>query len=242
LKVFAYSASHDLQEPLRTIMISAQLIDRRWGEQLQGEDAAFLANILTAANHMRILIEDLLTYIRATQYEEGAIPSVDAGCVFADVLDGLRAQIDEAGAEVTASELPTVAIHHSRLAQLFQNLISNAIKYRSKEVAPRVHISADERDGRCVFSVADNGIGIEPQFAEQIFGLFKRLHDRSEYPGSGIGLATCQRIVEHYGGRIWVEQSEPGRGSTVSFSLPCGNEDGTPIEPRSTHPTHGVAS
>jgi light-regulated signal transduction histidine kinase (bacteriophytochrome) len=112
-----------------------------------------------------------------------------------------------------------VAIHEGRLAQLFQNLISNAIKYRSKEV-PRVHVGADERDGWCVFSVADNGIGIEAQYAEQIFGLFKRLHGRDRYPGSGIGLAICQRVVEQYGGRIWLEQSTPGGGSTFCFALP----------------------
>jgi light-regulated signal transduction histidine kinase (bacteriophytochrome) len=112
-----------------------------------------------------------------------------------------------------------VVIHENRLAQLFQNLIGNAVKYRSKEV-PRVHIAADERDGWCVFSVVDNGIGIEEQYAERIFGLFKRLHGRDEYPGSGIGLAICQRVVEQYGGRIWLERSSPGGGSTFCFSLP----------------------
>jgi len=115
--------------------------------------------------------------------------------------------------------LPMVAVHESRLAQLFQNLISNAIKYRGKE-APRIHIAAHQRDGWCVFSVSDNGIGIEAQYAERIFGLFKRLHGRDEYPGSGIGLAICQRVVEQYGGRIWLEQSTPGEGSTFCFSVP----------------------
>jgi PAS domain S-box-containing protein len=219
LEVFAYSASHDLHEPLRTISISAQIIERSWGQRLQGEDAIFLGNILAASDRMHALLDDLLTYTKATKYEEGAAPSVDAGRVLQDVLKSLRGLIEEAGATVTAGDLPVVAMHESRLAQLLQNLISNAIKYRSREV-PRVHIAADQRDGWCTFSVVDNGIGIEPQFAEQIFGLFKRLHGRDEYPGSGIGLAICQRVVEQYGGRIWLEQSAPGRGSTFCFALP----------------------
>jgi PAS domain S-box-containing protein len=220
LEVFAYSASHDLQEPLRTISISAQLIEERWEQRLEGQDAMFLANILTASNRMSALIEDLLAYAGVTKYEEGPAPRVDAATVLASVLEGLQAAIEETGATVTVGELPMVAIHASRLAQVFQNLIGNAIKYRSKEV-PRVHIAADERDGWCVFSVADNGIGIKPQYAEQIFGLFKRLHGRDEYPGSGIGLAICQRVVEQYGGRIWLERSAPGGGSTFCFSIPC---------------------
>ena len=219
LEVFAYSASHDLQEPLRTIAISAQLIEHSCGHELHGDDAAFLANILTAARRMGALIDDLLAYTRAARYEEGAVPRVEAERVLAEVLESLRGQIEAAGAIVTSGKLPAVAMHESRLAQLFQNLISNAIKYRSKE-EPRVHVSADQRDGWCVFSVVDNGIGIEPQFAEQIFGLFKRLHGRDEYPGSGIGLAICQRVVEQYGGRIWLEQSTPERGSTLLLLHP----------------------
>jgi PAS domain S-box-containing protein len=219
LEIFAYSASHDLQEPLRTISISAQIIERNWGERLPIDQAMFLGNILTSSHRMSVLVEDLLAYTRATKSEEGPARKVNSAEVLATVLETLRAPIEEAGAIVTAAELPMVAIHESRLAQLFQNLISNAVKYRNKEV-PRVHVTAADRDGWCVFSVADNGIGIEAQFAEQIFGLFKRLHGRDEYPGSGIGLAICQRIVEQYGGRIWLEKSAPGGGSTFSFSLP----------------------
>jgi PAS domain S-box-containing protein len=219
LETFAYSASHDLQEPLRTISISAQIIERNWGQRLQGQDATFVGNILSASNRMSVLIEDLLAYTKATKYEEGPAPSVDSASVLASVLESLRATIEETGAIVTAADLPMVAIHEGRLSQLFQNLISNAIKYRSKDV-PRVHVSADQRDGWCVFRVVDNGIGIESQYADQIFGLFKRLHGREEYPGSGIGLAICQRVVEQYGGRIWLEQSTVGTGSTFCFSLP----------------------
>ena len=219
LETFAYSASHDLQEPLRTISISAQIIERNCRDRLNGDDATFLQNILTASNRMIVLIEDLLKYARATKYEEGSTPNVDSARVLANVLESLRGTIEEAGATVTATKLPIVVIHESRLAQLFQNLISNAIKYRGKEVS-RVHVAAEERDGWCTFSVADNGIGIEPQYADRIFGLFKRLHGRDEYPGSGIGLAICQRVVEQYGGRIWLERSTPGEGSAFCFSLP----------------------
>lgn len=220
LEMFAYSASHDLQEPLRTIAISAQLIERRWGAELQGDDRVFLENVIAAARRMGVLLGDLLAYVRAAKHEQGPVPRVDAGEVLADVLESLQAAIEEAGATVTAGILPTVAIHAGRLAQLLQNLISNAIKYRGAEV-PRVYITADERDGWSVFCVSDNGIGIEPQYAEQIFGLFKRLHGRDEYPGSGIGLALCQRVVEQYGGRIWLERSEPGKGSTFCFAIPA---------------------
>ena len=219
LEVFAYSASHDLQEPLRTISLSAQIIERNFGQRLEGEDSMLLGNILAASNRMGALIEDLLTYTKATKYEGGPAPAVDSAAILAKVLESMWGVLQETGATVTAADLPMVVIHENRLAQLFQNLIGNAVKYRSKEV-PRVHIAADERDGWCVFSVVDNGIGIEEQYAERIFGLFKRLHGRDEYPGSGIGLAICQRVVEQYGGRIWLEQSTPGGGSTFCFSLP----------------------
>jgi len=205
---------------LRTISISAQIIARDWGTQVPDAAAKFLANILTGSRRMNILIEDLLAYTRATKHEEGPASNVDSARALGSALQNLGGAVEEAGAVITASELPIVAIHERRLAQVFQNLISNAIKYRSREV-PRVHITADKRDGWCIFSVSDNGIGIEPQFAEQIFGLFKRLHGRDEYPGSGIGLAICQRALEQYGGRIWLERSTPGGGSTFCFTIPA---------------------
>ena len=132
----------------------------------------------------------------------------------------LKSSLESAGAQVNVADLPQVSIHEGRLAQVFLNLISNAIKYRRSE-PPRIEISAVKQDGWSVFSVKDNGIGIEPEYAEQIFGLFKRLHARNEYPGSGIGLAICQRVVEQYGGRIWVAESTLGEGSTFCFSVPC---------------------
>jgi len=219
LEVFAFSASHDLQEPLRSISIAAELIQRNSGPSLQGRDATFLANILTASHRMGALLKDLLTYTGATKYEEGPAPRVDASAVLTEVLAGLRAVIEEAGATVTLGKLPRAAIHRSRLAQVFQNLIGNAIKYRG-EKPPHIHIAGEEKDGWCVFSVSDNGIGVQAQYAEQIFGLFKRLHGRDEYPGSGIGLAICQRVIEQYGGRIWLDKSAPAQGATFSFAIP----------------------
>ena len=219
LEAFAYSASHDLQEPLRTISLSAQIIERNFEGRLRGDDSAILGNIRAASKRMSALIEDLLAYTKATKYEDGPAPNVDSARILAGVVESMWGALEESGAAVTNGELPMVAIHEGRLAQLFQNLISNAIKYHGREV-PRVHVHADERDGWCVFSVVDNGIGIEAQYAEQIFGLFKRLHGGDRYPGSGIGLAICQRVVEQYGGRIWLDQSTPGGGSTFCFSLP----------------------
>ena len=219
LETFAYSASHDLQEPLRTIALSAQLLEADCGQTLRGDAATFLASILTGANHMNDLIQNLLAYTKATKHE-GPPPGVEAGSVLASVLENLQGPIKEAGAVVTSGHLPIVRIHESRLAQLFQNLIGNALKYRGKE-APQIHISAGERDGWTVFSVTDNGIGIELQYADRIFLLFKRLHSREEYPGTGIGLALCQRIVEQYGGRIWLDKSVLGEGSTFCFAVPA---------------------
>ena len=186
---------------------------------MQTDDAGFLANILAAGNRMSTLIQDLLEYMNAAKSAEGAPPSVDSAGPLAIALNSLRGQIEQVACTVTVDPLPVVPVHESRLAQVFQNLMSNAIKYRREE-PPRVHISAAKQDGWWVFSVTDNGIGIELRYADQIFGLFKRLHGRDRFPGSGIGLAICQRIVEHYGGRIWLEKSVLGEGSTFCFSVP----------------------
>jgi light-regulated signal transduction histidine kinase (bacteriophytochrome) len=179
-----------------------------------------VGNIINGSRRMSTLIQDLMAYAEATKYEEGPPPEVDSAQVVVDVVENLRGPIEEAGALVTTGELPTVAMHERRLVQILQNLISNALKYRG-QTQPHVHISAEERDGWCTFSVTDNGIGIEAESAEHIFGLFKRLHGRDKYPGSGIGLAICQRVVEHYGGRIWLEKSAPGEGSTFCFAVPA---------------------
>jgi len=227
LETFAYSASHDLQEPLRTIALSSQMLDRRIGGSLPSEDASFLKTVIISATRMTTLVQDLLAYTKATKHLEGRPPSIDPAPVLASTLDILRAPIEAANGAITSEPLPLVSIHESRLSQLFQNLISNALKYRRDE-PPRINISAEDRDGWCVFSVADNGIGIKMEFAGQIFHIFKRLHVHDEYEGSGMGLAVCQRIVEQYGGRIWLEKSAIGKGSTFCFTVPSSRPEEVP--------------
>jgi PAS domain S-box-containing protein len=219
LETFAYSASHDLQEPLRNIAMSAQLLQRSFGKPFEGDSAKFFEGVLQGAVRMRTLVEDLLAYTRAFKYAEGPLPSVDAGAILAKVIESFQAPIDQSSATITFAELPVTSMLEAHLAQLFQNLIGNALKYRG-EHPPRIHISAKGQDGWWVFSVADNGMGIDIRYSSQIFGLFKRLHTREEYPGTGIGLAICQRIVEQYGGRIWLEKSTLGEGSVFCFALP----------------------
>ena len=219
LETFAYSASHDLREPLRNITIFSKLLEREAAAQLTGESASFLEHIKSSAQRMDKLLADLLTYSRATRIESGPPPKVNASEVLTNVVTNLRGHLDGAEAVVTADPLPVVQIHESSLALLFQNLLSNAVKYRGPD-APRVHFAAREQNGDYVFSILDNGIGIEGQYAEKIFELFTRLHAQTEYPGSGLGLAICKRLVAHYGGKIWLERSEPGHGSTFCFSLP----------------------
>ncbi len=167
---------------------------------------------------MNALLEDLRTYVQATTAENSLPCDVDSSRVLAKVLESMRGAIENSNATVTSGKLPAIVIHEGRLAQVFQNLLSNALKYRGSEL-PHVHVGADQKDGYWVFSVADNGIGVEAQFSEQIFGLFKRLHGRN-VPCSGMGLALCQRIVEGYAGRVWLAESKPGHGSTFCFSIP----------------------
>ncbi|MBV8895628.1 MAG: PAS domain S-box protein [Acidobacteriaceae bacterium] len=219
LETFAYSASHDLQEPLRTIVITAQFLERRYKSQLTGDAVQLLGTVIGAAQRMESMIRDVLTYATATKHVESPVPATDSNVTLGSVLQSLATLISDSGATVTYDNLPIVAVHENSLAQIFQNLIGNALKYRGSN-PPTVHVSAVERAGWWVFSVSDNGIGIDPAFAEQIFGLFKRLHRQEEYAGSGIGLAVCQRIVEQYGGRIWLEKSAEGQGATFCFTLP----------------------
>lgn len=224
LEVFAYSASHDLKEPLRTITNFAELFQKKMAGQVSAEDQSLLETITGAARRMNTLIEDLLLYRNAGKTEEAPPPSVDAASVVAEVTDGLTGQINNAGATVTVDgALPRVAMHRSSLAQLFQNLISNSIKYRT-EAAPLVRVSARTEECWCVFSVTDNGLGISAEYKDQVFAPFKRLHGR-EYPGNGIGLAICQKLVQQYGGRIWLEKSAPGHGSTFCFTAPLSKRE-----------------
>jgi len=218
LEQFAYSDGHDLQEPLRTIKIYSQLLCEGLGAAAEGETAEYLDFLQNAATRMEMLVRDLLAYTQVTRLD-APIGEVDANHAIAEVIANLGGAITESGAALTFDRLPSVQVHRAHMRQLLQNLIGNAIKYRSDDRAPAVHIGAERQDGCWVFTVRDNGIGIQPEFREQIFGLFSRLHNADRYPGTGIGLAICQRIVERYHGRIWVE-SGPGCGSAFRFTLP----------------------
>jgi PAS domain S-box-containing protein len=219
LEQFAYVASHDLQEPLRMVSSYTQLVQRRYGERLDGDAQEFMGFVIEGAARMKQLIEDLLAYSRVgTRGRE--FEAVPLEAPLQKALTNLRRAIEEASAAVTWDALPTVMADESQLAQLFQNLIGNALKFRAASV-PRVHVSALEKDQEWEVMVADNGIGIEPQYYERIFMVFQRLHNKTEYPGTGIGLAICKKVVERHGGRLWVE-SAPGRGSTFRFTLPKG--------------------
>jgi PAS domain S-box-containing protein len=217
LNQFAFAASHDLQEPLRMVALFSQMLHSTYAGRLDAEADQYISYVVNGATRMELLLKDLLAYSQAgTASEEPAEP-VDCGAVMEQVLLHLKVSIEQNGASVTWSDLPTVPAHEVRLIQLFQNLVGNAIKYRGLD-PPKIHVSARRRDSGWIFFVQDNGIGIDPEYAQQIFGVFKRLHGH-DYPGTGIGLAICQRIVERYGGRIWVE-STPGEGSLFCFTLP----------------------
>jgi signal transduction histidine kinase/CheY-like chemotaxis protein len=218
LEQFAYSASHDLQEPLRQVAIYSQLLAREYSEKL-GEDATqYLNYCIEGAQRMERLVSDLLAYSQATKGTGSPIQFVDMNEALEAAEKNLTATMRETGAEITAEHLPMVYGDRVPLMHVFQNLISNALKYRSA-APPRVKVWAEPDAGYWRFAVQDNGIGIAKQFHEQIFGIFKRLHDRRDYPGTGIGLAICQKVIERYGGKIWVE-SELGKGTTFFFTLP----------------------
>ncbi len=217
LEQFAYVASHDLQEPLRSIAGPLQLLQKRYAGKLDGTADTFIDHAVTGATRMQQLIDDLLTYSRAGRSEKPFAP-VDCNDLLVQVTRALSAAIGESGARVSWEKLPVIKGDRTQLYQLFQNLIGNAIKFRGERV-PEIRIAAvAENAGGWRFTVEDNGIGIPSQHLERIFRIFQRLHTRREYPGTGIGLALCKRIVERHGGRIWVE-SEPGRGSRFIFQL-----------------------
>jgi len=217
LEQFAYAASHDLQEPLHVIRGFMGLIQKRYRDRLDEKGHEFIRVTMDGAKRMQELIHDLLEYSRVGMKAKEFRPT-ECAMVLDKVLFNLKVAIEENGAEVTYGVLPTVMADAIQLGSLFQNLIGNAIKFHGAET-PKVQVSAEKRDGEWLFSVRDNGIGIDPKFSERIFSVFQRLHTSTEYPGTGIGLAICKKIVERHGGRIWVE-SEPGKGTTFSFTIP----------------------
>lgn len=239
LEQFAYVASHDLQEPLRMIVSYLQLLERRYRGRLDADADDFIHYAVDGAKRMQTLINDLLTYSRAGRRKREFAP-VDMGAVFDRAVANLRAAVEESEAVVTRdADLPLVMGDAGQLGQLLQNLVANAIKFRGPE-PPRVHLAVERREHEWVFSLSDNGIGISPEFFERIFVIFQRLHSHQRYPGTGIGLAICKRIVERHGGKLWVE-SQPDRGSTFHFTLPIEVDSQEPaVEGAGSRPRSAV--
>jgi signal transduction histidine kinase len=221
LRQFAFAASHDLNEPLRTIGIYSDLLRERYAANLDGDARQVLGFILKGVARMNALLDGLRTYMQVSALRRDAAPRMNLQAGVEAALLDLKGAVQASGASVACDELPAVKMHAIHARQIFQNLIGNAIKYR-REDAPEISISRQESAKEWVIQVRDNGIGIDPRYQTQIFGLFKRLHPADEIPGSGLGLAICRTIVQSYGGRIWVE-SELGKGSTFCFTLPRVN-------------------
>ena len=217
LEQFASVASHDLQEPLRTVTGFVELLRQKYGNRLDAEADQFIDFAVDGAKQMQTLINDLLAYSRVGTRGRELTPT-DAGAALRQALGNLDASIQETGAEITRGEMPTVRADHTQLVQLFQNLIGNALKFRG-EAPPKIHVDACRDGDHWLFSVRDNGIGIKPEFQYRIFLIFQRLHTRRQYAGTGIGLTICKKIADRHGGRIWV-QSQPGEGATFYFTLP----------------------
>jgi PAS domain S-box-containing protein len=235
LEQFAYVASHDLQEPLRMVTSYVQLLQRHYQGQLDAEADIFIGYAVDGTMRMQTLIHDLLAYSQVGRANREHAPT-DCARVLEQVQANLAVTLADADATITAGSLPTLLADASQIAQLFQNLISNAIKFHGAE-PPQIHISATRRDREWVFAVRDNGIGIDPQYVERIFVIFQRLHTRAEYPGTGIGLAICKKIVDYHGGQMWIE-SQPGEGTTFLFTIPITVEvhDKPPPAPTSCNP------
>jgi light-regulated signal transduction histidine kinase (bacteriophytochrome) len=215
LEQFAYVASHDLQEPLRMVAAYTQLLSERYRGKLDEQADKYIHYAVDGATRMQTLIQDLLSYSRAGRQGTELTP-IDTSITVKSALSNLTAAVQESGAVVNIEALPKVLANGPQLQQVFQNLIGNALKFRGAD-APIVNISAQQQNGEYIFAVADNGIGIS-QGAERIFTIFQRLHTREEYPGNGIGLAICKRIIERQGGKIWIEPHS-GPGTTFKFSL-----------------------
>jgi light-regulated signal transduction histidine kinase (bacteriophytochrome) len=216
LALFTYIASHDLREPLRTVGSNLQLLGRRYVDGTDVDTGRHYDFAMSGVRRMQALIDDLLIYSRVGT-EGRAFESLESGEAVREAMDALSVAIEEAHAVIEVGSLPRVTADRSQLVQLFQNLLSNAVKFRGED-PPRVHVGA-ERDGKLwIFTVRDHGIGIDPKYAEQVFAIFQRLHSSEEYPGTGIGLAVCRKIIERHGGRIWMDP-EPDGGSSFRFTL-----------------------
>jgi signal transduction histidine kinase len=224
LEQFAYVASHDLQEPLRMVVAYTQLLSERYRGKFDENADKFLGYASEGAMRMQVLIQDLLSFSRVGRNGR-ASGAVDCNAVVDEVLQTLASPIQESGAVVTRAGLPAVWADRTQVAQLFQNLIGNALKFRGKE-KPVISVQVEKANQQWLFDVTDNGIGIAPESAENVFVIFQRLHTRAEYPGNGIGLAICKKIVERYGGRIWIEP-RAGSGTTFKFTLPARAADDT---------------
>jgi PAS domain S-box-containing protein len=218
LNHFAWSASHDLQEPLRMVAIYNQMLASEYADRLDGNAREYIRFSVHGARQMEMLVRDILAYTNAAATAGEPLEPVQANDAIQKVRASLEATIRESSAEIEAADLPELMVQEVHFIEVLQHLIANAIKYKSAE-KPRIRIGAEPLNGYWKITVSDNGIGIAPDYSVQIFGIFKRLHTAAEYPGTGVGLAICQKIVERYGGRMWVE-SEEGKGSTFIFTLP----------------------
>jgi PAS domain S-box-containing protein len=224
LERFAYVASHDLQEPLRMVASFTQLLSKRYSGRLDETADRYINFAVDGARRMQQSIAGLLSYSRVNS-QELTLSRIDCEAAVQEAVRNLQAAIEGSNASVDWDPLPVLSVDQGQFTQLFQNLLGNSIKFTKKEQAPRIHISAADSGAEWLFSVQDNGIGIEPQHAERVFQVFQRLHTKEEFPGAGIGLAVCKTVVERHGGRIWME-SEPGVGSTFRFTVPKNPKEG----------------
>jgi light-regulated signal transduction histidine kinase (bacteriophytochrome) len=217
LEQFAYIASHDLQEPLITVSHCSELLEEELAGKLDEDQQHYLTFIRSSTSRMQLLVKGLLDYSRIGKERKKTI--IDCNTIISDVILDMKSSIDECNAIIEYDDLPTIEANATEMRQLFQNLISNALKFRKKETNPKIKITAVMEEKKWVFSVTDNGIGIKKEDFEKVFVIFKRLHNRNEYQGTGIGLSHCKKIIEHHNGRIWVE-SKYNEGSTFKWTLP----------------------